>query len=139
MPIAASAPSFFSLTGTGAGQAAAVNVDRSINDAAHPVKIGGYVSLDATGEGQTSPTGVDGKLASTQPYPQPLLPVSVTIGGLPATFTYAGAAPTEVAGLLQVVVQIPQGVQPGGYVPVVLKIGTASTVAGAAWIAVSAN
>jgi uncharacterized protein (TIGR03437 family) len=139
LPVAVSAPSFFSLNGTGAGQAAAVNVDGSLNSAANPVKIGGYVSLFATGEGQTSPSGVDGELASAQPYPKPLLPVSVTVGGLPAIVTYAGAAPTEVAGLMQVVVQIPAGVQPGGYVPVALQVGNASTVSGAAWIAVSGN
>jgi len=139
VPVARSAPSFFSRDLTGAGQIAAVNTDGSLNDAAHPVKIGGYVSLYATGEGQTNPPGVDGALAATQPYPKPVLPVHVTVGGLPAIFTYAGAAPTDVAGLMQIVVQIPTGVQPGGYVPVVLQVGTGSSVSGAAWIAVSAN
>lgn len=137
VPVAASAPSLFSLNGTGAGQAAVVNADGSINDAAHPVKAGGYVSLYATGEGQTNPAGTDGALASTQPWPAPILPVHVTAGGLPATVTYAGAAPTEVAGLMQVVIQIPQAVQPGGYVPVEVKVGDNSSVPGAAWIAVS--
>jgi uncharacterized protein (TIGR03437 family) len=137
--VAASAPSFFSTSGTGSGQIAAVNGDGSLNNAASPVKAGGYISLFATGEGQTSPAGVDGLLAATPPYPAPLLPVTVTVGGLPATVAYAGTAPTEVAGLMQVVVQIPQGVQPGGYVPVVLKVGNNATVNGAAWIAVAAN
>jgi uncharacterized protein (TIGR03437 family) len=63
----------------------------------------------------------------------------VTVGGVPAGFTYAGGAPNEVAGLMQIVVQIPTGVQPGGYVPVVLQVGAESSVSGAAWIAVSAN
>jgi uncharacterized protein (TIGR03437 family) len=38
---------------------------------------------------------------------------------------------------MQVNVQIPSGVQPGGYVPVVLQVGDASTTPGAVWIAVS--
>jgi len=38
---------------------------------------------------------------------------------------------------MQVNVQIPAGVATGGYVPVVLSVGTASTVNGAIWIAVS--
>jgi uncharacterized protein (TIGR03437 family) len=139
VPVAASAPSLFSLNWTGAGQAVGYNLDGSVNDAAHPAEIGGYVSLYATGEGQTSPAGVDGKVASTQPYPQPLLPVNVTVGGQSATFTYAGAAPNDPAGLMLLVVQIPAGVQPGGYVPVVLQVGNASTVNGAAWVAVSGN
>ncbi len=134
--VALSAPGIFTLNETGAGQAAAINLDGTVNTAANPVKIGGYTSLYATGEGQTSPAGVDGKLgASTAPHP--LLPVSVTVGGIPATVQYKGGAPGEVAGLMQVNVQVPSGVQPGGYVPVVLQVGDASTTPGAVWIAVS--
>jgi uncharacterized protein (TIGR03437 family) len=48
-------------------------------------------------------------------------------------------APTEVAGLMQINILIPSGVQPGGYVPIVLKVGNTSTVAGAVWIAVAGN
>jgi len=40
---------------------------------------------------------------------------------------------------MQVNVQIPTGVEPGGYVPVVLQVGDASTTPGAVWIAVSGN
>jgi len=39
--------------------------------------------------------------------------VEATVGGLPAPVVYAGAAPGSVAGLMQVDVQIPPGVQPG--------------------------
>jgi uncharacterized protein (TIGR03437 family) len=78
---------------------------------------------------------VDGKLGGSTP----LLPVKVTIGGIPASVQYAGGAPGQVAGLIQVNVQIPNGVQPGGYVPVVLQVGDASTTPGAVWIAVSGN
>jgi uncharacterized protein (TIGR03437 family) len=53
VPVAASAPSLFSLNETGAGQAAAINaVDNTVNTAANPVKIGGYISLYATGQGR---------------------------------------------------------------------------------------
>ncbi len=122
VPIAASAPALFTLNESGAGQAAAINADGTANTAANPVKIGGYISLYATGEGQTSPAGTDGKIASI-PLPHPILRVNVTIDGQPATVTYRGAAPGEVAGAMQVNVQIPNGVQPGGYVPVVLQVG----------------
>lgn len=133
------APSIFSLNQTGAGQAAAVNVDGTyaLNDAAHPIRAGNYVELFLTGEGQTSPAGVDGKLA-TFPLPQPLLPVSVTVGGMPATFNYAGGVSGIVAGLMQLNVLIPPDVQPGGYVPVIVKVGDGMTGEGVS-IAVSAN
>ena len=138
VPVAAVAPSFFSRNGTGAGQIAAVNRNGVLNDAANPVAVGDYISLYATGEGQTVPAGVDGALATTV-YPKPVLPVSVTVGGIAVTPVYAGAAPTEVLGLMQIVVQIPPGVTPGGYVPVQMQVGSGSTVGGAAWIAVSGN
>jgi uncharacterized protein (TIGR03437 family) len=136
--VAPSAPSLFTANGTGAGGAAAINVaGGTLNDAAHPVRIGDYLSLYATGEGQTTPAGIDGLLA-TAVLPQPNLPVGVTVGGIPATVQYRGGAPGAVAGLTQVNVRIPPGVTPGGYVPVVLTVGNASTVAGAVWIAVTA-
>ena len=40
---------------------------------------------------------------------------------------------------MQVNVKTPDGVQPGGYVDVVLQVGDAFTTAGAVWIAVSGN
>ncbi len=137
--VAASAPSLFTANQTGAGQIATINALTGVfNDAAHPVKVGDFLELFATGEGQTTPAGVDGKLA-TVPYPTPNLPVTVTVGGIPANVSYKGGAPTEVAGLMQINIQIPPGVQPGGYVPIVLTVGNTSTVAGALWIAVASN
>jgi uncharacterized protein (TIGR03437 family) len=135
--VAPSAPSLFALNQTGSGQAAAINADGTPNTAANPAKVGGSISLYATGEGQTTPSGFDGKLGSITAHP--VLPVSVTVGGIPATVQYAGGVQGQVAGLMQVNVQIPTGVKPGGYVPVVLKVGDASTTPGAVWIAVSGN
>jgi len=71
------------------------------------------------------------------PYPRPVLPANVEVGGIPATVLYAGAAPGEIAGLMQIVIQVPAGIQPGGYVPVQLFVGQNATTAGAAWIAVA--
>jgi len=36
---------------------------------------------------------------------------------------YAGAAPTLVAGVMQINVQVPSGIAPGNSIPVVLTIG----------------
>ncbi len=137
LPLAASSPGIFTSNQTGAGQAAAVNaVEGTLNNAASPVKIGSYISLYLTGEGQTTPAGMDGKLGVI-PVPAPNLPVSATIDGAPAVVQYAGGVFSAVAGLLQVNLQVPLGVRPGGYVPVVVRVGSASTVDGAVWIAVS--
>jgi uncharacterized protein (TIGR03437 family) len=136
VPVTASAPSLFTLNQTGAGQAAAINaVDGTVNTALSPVRIGGYISLYASGEGETMPGGVDGRIAGLTPT-GPISRVSVTVGGIPATVLYAGSAPGQVAGLMQVNVQIPSGVQPGGYVPVVLQVGDRAS-SPAVWIAVA--
>jgi uncharacterized protein (TIGR03437 family) len=117
-------------------QAAAINAaDGSLNTAANPVAAGGSISLFATGEGQTLPAGVDGRLGGSTPT-RPVLPVSVRIGGMPATFQYAGSVKGQVAGLMQVNVMIPEGVQAGGYVPVVLHVGD-RTSGPEEWIAVA--
>jgi trimeric autotransporter adhesin len=124
VPLALSAPALFTLNSSGQGPAAALNQDYSLNSANNPAKVGDIISLYATGEGQTTPTGVDGKVA-VDPLPHPVLPVSVTIGGQPAQVQYAGGAPGEVAGVLQVNAYIPSGIQTGNAVSVVVQVGNA--------------
>ena len=128
--VANTAPGLFTANTTGSGQAAAVNANGTLNNTSNPARIGDIVSLYATGEGQTTPGGVDGKLAPAKaPLPKPIANVTATIGGQPAQVTYYGAAPGEVEGLMQVNVQIPSGVQPGD-APVVISAGGASSPAG---------
>jgi uncharacterized protein (TIGR03437 family) len=87
------------------------------------------VILWATGEGQTDPGGTDGKLAAGV-YPRPRLPVSVRIGGIEADVWYAGAAPGQVAGVMQINVKVPETVAAGDAVPVILKVGDRISQAG---------
>lgn len=131
-----SAPGIFTLDGSGSGQAAVVNDDGTLNSASHPARIGSYVSLYITGEGQTSPGGADGKLA-TAPYPTPVQPVSVKIGGQTAMVTYAGGAPGALAGLAQVNVQVPLVAAGSNAValPVVVMAGSQSSQSSATlWV-----
>jgi len=127
--VASAAPSIFTSDGSGKGQAAAVNQDNSLNTAGTPAKVGDVIVLFATGEGQTTPGGVDGKPA-TIPLPKPNLPVAVSIGGQPAQLQYFGGAPGEIAGLMQINAVIPNGIQTGSAVPVVLTVGGAASQAG---------
>jgi uncharacterized protein (TIGR03437 family) len=122
LPVAASAPGVFTVDATGTGQAAVVNQDGSVNSAANPAARGSVVSIYATGEGQTSPAGVTGSVTGSNPQ-SPVLPVTVTIGGVAAAVQYAGSAPNEVAGLLQVNAVVPPGVGPGSAVPVTVSVG----------------
>jgi uncharacterized protein (TIGR03437 family) len=83
------------------------------------------VILYGTGEGVTDPAGKDGQLALSG-YPKPRQPVTVRIGGKEAEVLYAGAAPGLVAGVFQINVKVPEGLD-GGAQPVVVQIGAASS------------
>jgi uncharacterized protein (TIGR03437 family) len=128
VPVAGSAPGLFSASTTGTGNGAILNGDSSYNSATNPAEKGSVVQLFGTGEGQTNPAGVDGKVAVSV-FPKPNLPVRVSIGGVDAKVEYFGAAPFAVAGLLQVNARIPESVG-SGPIPVVLTIGNASSQAG---------
>jgi uncharacterized protein (TIGR03437 family) len=117
---AATAPGVFTADGSGRGQAAALNQDGTHNGSVAAANPGSVLSLYATGEGQTLPAGVDGKLAAA-PLPQPVAAVTVTIGGVAAEVRFAGGAPGQIAGVMQVNVVVPVGL--AGAVPVVLTVG----------------
>ena len=130
LSVASQIPAVFTLNGSGAGQAAAINnKDGSINGAASPAKVGDYVQLYITGVGQTNPGGSDGVI-NAAPLPVPVAEVKVTIGGKTATVNFAGGAPGSVAGVIQVNAQIPSGITVGGAVPVVVQVGTSNSQPG---------
>ncbi len=123
----AAAPGLFTADRTGAGQAAAINQDGTVNGASNPAPLGSVISLYATGGGQTSPVGVDGQL-STSPLASQSLPVQVYVGQemvlSTAQLQYAGPAPGEIAGLMQINVPLPLGLKTGSAVPVAIFVGT---------------
>lgn len=129
LPVRESAPGLFTADASGKGPGAILNQDGSLNSPANPASRGSVVVLFGTGEGQTEPPGVDGKLAA-DPLPRPALPVSVQIGGVPADVLYAGAAPQLVAGMLQVNARVPDTASTGSAAPVVLTVGTNSSQPG---------
>jgi len=119
------APGIYSANSSGSGQGAILNENFSVNSPANPESTGHYIQIYGTGEGQTSPQGVDGLITSVQRLPTPNQPVTVTIGGLdvpPSDIGYAGEAPLIVSGVIQVNAKIPAGVGPGA-APVVIKVG----------------
>jgi len=124
----AAAPGLFTADGTGAGQAAAINQDGTINSASNPAPIGTVISLYATGGGQISPAGVAGQV-STSPLATQSLPVQVYVGEQmvlsTAQLQYAGPAPGEIAGLMQINVPLLPGLRTGSAVPVAINVGSA--------------
>jgi uncharacterized protein (TIGR03437 family) len=113
LSLGASAMALFAQNASGSGPGAILNQDNSLNGPGHPAAKGSIVQMFMTGEGQTYPQGVTGKItAVTLPPPQvtpaPVLPITVGIGVDPVVLTYAGEAPGMVAGVMQLNVQIPQ-------------------------------
>ncbi|MBY0374194.1 MAG: hypothetical protein K2Q23_09390 [Bryobacteraceae bacterium] len=124
VPVAPARPSLFTLQGAGAGPAAALNQDTSLNTAENPAERGTVVVLFGTGAGVTMPAGVDGQVAGSV-LTRPVGGLEVTVGERTAEVLYAGSAPGFIAGLLQVNVRIPADVGSGA-VPVRLRAGGAA-------------
>lgn len=123
MPVAATVPALFTANTSGTGPAAAINVaDGTVNSATHPAQLGSLVELYANGAGYTTSPN-DGQIApvtcGVACLAMPLLPVTVKIGSQTVTPTYAGAAPSLIAGVMQVNFQIPTSIITG---PVLVQI-----------------
>jgi uncharacterized protein (TIGR03437 family) len=117
-----SAPGIFTFNSSGVGPAVIANQDGTINSPDHPAPKGSVIVLYATGEGQISPGGVDGALTGT-PLPSLTQPASLRIGGKPAVLQYAGEAPGEVSGVMQINAVVPMDAT-SGMVSLYLVIGT---------------
>ena len=121
------APGLFTGNASGSGPGAILNQDNSRNGPGHAAAKGSIVQLFMTGEGQTSPQPVTGKMTTaTLPPPQvtpaPLLPIQVLINRQLAPYTYAGEAPGMVAGVMQLNVRIPANA-PSGPLAIQVSVG----------------
>jgi trimeric autotransporter adhesin len=127
MTVATTVPGVFTYDSSGKGPGAILNSNLSVNTALNPAARGDIVVIYMTGEGETAPGGVTGKVTTVASppaplTPAPLLPVSVTIGGQPAQWTFAGEAPGFVSGVLQLNVVVPTNIAAGNQ-PIVVTIG----------------
>jgi len=105
--------SLFSMTGTGLGQAAALNQDGTLNSPTNPAQRGSIIVLYGTGAGITVPPASDGALAPLANTPNPVIPVQVWYDRQFAEVLYAGPAPGQVNGLILVYLRIPDYLPPG--------------------------
>jgi uncharacterized protein (TIGR03437 family) len=131
VPVVDSVPGIFSLSQTGTGPGAILNwPNYTVNGTSNRVAAGGYIMAYATGEGKTNIATDGEQVPLSGPYPKPVLgPWTATVGGQPATVTYAGSAPQNIAGVFQVNVQISSDLTTGIY-DLVIKAGTFSSTAG---------
>ncbi len=119
VPVTAAAPGiFFNASGTAIAQ----NHDYSLNTSANPAHAGSYLIAYLTGSGPVSPSLADGAATPSTGLVQPTTtPISVTIGGVPATVIGAALAPGFVS-LFQLNIAVPSGLAAGSY-PMVVTVG----------------
>jgi uncharacterized protein (TIGR03437 family) len=136
LSVASSAPGIYSQNQSGSGPGAILNQDFSVNAAANPAAKNSVVAVYMTGEGTTSPASTDGAVAPINGTGlfKPLLGVTATVGGVPATVEYYGSAPGIVYGVMQVNVRIPATAPSGANVPIVITVGNTTTQTGSAAI-----
>jgi uncharacterized protein (TIGR03437 family) len=93
-------PGIFTLNQAGTGEAAAMNMDGTMNSGTNRASRGTLVSLYGSGFGLYSPVGSDGlkHLAGT---------VTAQVGGVPATVEYAGESFAGLDGLQHIDLMIP--------------------------------
>jgi len=123
----ATAPGLFTQNASGSGPGAILNQDNSMNGPGNGAAKGSIVQMFLTGEGQTNPPSVTGaitiaNLPAPQVTPAPPVPIQVRINGQPALYVYAGEAPGQVAGVMQLNVQIPSNA-PSGNLSITVSIG----------------
>ncbi len=113
-------PAIFSIDGSGKGQAAALNTDGSLNGPDSPLTSGAIAVVFGTGFGLFEAVVTDGQIMLRAEALRER--VRVFAGGQDCSVLYAGSAPGQVAGIVQVNFRIPEGLRAGA-VDVVIEIG----------------
>ncbi|MEO8661136.1 MAG: PHB depolymerase family esterase [Bryobacteraceae bacterium] len=120
--VAPAGPAIFTHDASGTGVGAILNQDNTVNSQSNPAEKGSIIAIFATGAGAMTPVPTDG-LPVNAPLPTLTLPVTVFLDGNAVDKTYAGSAPTLVAGALQVNAVIPPAAN-SGELHIVLAVGT---------------
>jgi trimeric autotransporter adhesin len=109
--IADTLPAIFTANSSGTGQGAITNASGAVVDSGNPAHAGDTLVIYCTGLGATMPSVALG-VASPAPPAIITSPVSVTIGGVPATVVLQGLSPGSV-GVYQLNAVVPAGVPAG--------------------------
>ena len=109
-----------------------IHQDGTYDSSSNPTASGSYLTVYATGTGLTNGANLTGQPAAA-PYPQPSLPVTAAVGGVPAQIVWASSAPGLV-GLLQVDLIVPGPYLPSGAAALQLTIGAVAAPAITIWV-----
>jgi uncharacterized protein (TIGR03437 family) len=125
VPVQATFPGLFAQRSGGTGQAKAANQDGTVNSVANPAQRGSYITVYGIGLGAVAPSAVAGQVPPASPLSLVVNPVAASIGGVPATVSFAGLAP-GYAGLYQINILVPDGVAGGAQEVIVSNANVAS-------------
>ena len=128
--VASVSPALFTASQNGSGQGLVMNQDGTMNSASNPAAGGSTITLYGTGQGQVSPTVIDGSAASGPPMSQTVaVPTAdgktcvtvqpsmcVAIGSGFGIVQESALMPGYV-GLWRIKVALPQGLASGAAVP----------------------
>jgi uncharacterized protein (TIGR03437 family) len=122
------APGIFTQNSSGSGLGAILNQNGSVNSANNAAERGSVIVAYSTGEGQTSPAGVDGQVIGSV-LKRPLQQVRARIGGVECQVEYAGSAPGLVSGVIQLNIRVNASV-PTGLQPIDFSVGSVTSPPG---------
>jgi uncharacterized protein (TIGR03437 family) len=122
VPVIASSPGIFTQS-YGPGQVWMVNQDNTFNSSSNPAPRNTYVAFWVTGQGLVNTTLADGTQPSGPPFPTPMLPVSVSLGGVQVPAANLAFDGLIYSGEVQINVLIPANAPTGSAVPLVVTIG----------------
>ena len=126
VPVVASSPGIFTQS-YGPGQAWIANQDGTFNAASNPAARGTYIAFWLTGQGLVNTTLADGTQPTGPPFPTPMLPVSVSLGGVAVPAANIAFDGLVYSGEVQINLLIPTNAPTGSAVPLVVTIGAASS------------
>lgn len=128
MSMATASPAFFTRTGDGTGQIAAINnADNTINDPTNPALRGTYVTLYGTGIGPVANQPDDGTPSQGENPSKSEVRVAVNTAFVDAAnIAYSGLAPTLI-GVWQLTFKIPDSVPPNPLVQVAAIVSSIPT------------
>ncbi len=120
--VAQAEPGIFTTNSQGFGQGSIVKSDGvTLAQPGTPARIGETVVIYCTGLGPVTPQVPEGVAPPGSPLSTAVNPVTATIGGQPATVSFAGLTPGD-PGLYQINAIVPSGIATGDAVPVVISV-----------------
>jgi uncharacterized protein (TIGR03437 family) len=128
-PITDSEPEIFTASSSGNNTLWIQNSDGTQNTLANPAAESSTMTLFVTGEGQTSPAGVDGQVTASGATITPLETVTVTVNGTAATVTSAAEAANQPTGVLQVSFTLPSTVTTNAAASIYVTVGNNGSLA----------